>query len=156
MNARHHRIKKGSKRKNWHGDLALSMPPCSDGQTWTLTETLSYLSDPDGPGEGQIFTVGAGLRVDGASIPRFFWRVIGCPLRGRYAPGAAIHDGFYKSHVVTRRKADQLFLEMLRDLGVGEPKALAMYSAVRIGGGRAWDKTPQDEKDRVSNLVLIT
>src|SRR5215472_9301462 len=41
---------------------------------------------------GKIWTVPPGARVDGASIPRAFWSIIGAPFTGRYREASVVHD----------------------------------------------------------------
>lgn len=82
---------------------------------------------------------------DGASIPRFFWRVIGGPW-GPYRDAACIHDWLYSDGReaypgITRDTADAIFLAILKETGISRWKAKAMYRAVRIGGGRPWRRS---------------
>jgi hypothetical protein len=49
----------------------------SDGDTMVLLEDCSFIDST-----GYRWECLAGDRVDGASIPKFFWRIIGSPLRG--------------------------------------------------------------------------
>lgn len=123
---------------SWIGTVALEMKPGEDGRSWRTLAKLAYVSNVYGPCDGRLVVVLPGLLTDGASIPRLFWRLIGCPLRGRYAPAALIHDGLYAAQHLPRETADALFREMLLELGVGRAKAWAMYQAVRVGGGAAW------------------
>lgn len=90
---------------------------------------------------GRTHTSKAGNITDGASIPRFFWRVIGPPMAGPYLPAAIIHDMYCeKAHTLTgkeakelRLAADKLFFEMLECLGLSRLKCKLMYYGVRIG-----------------------
>ena len=45
---------------------------------------------------GFEFTVPAGTRTDGASIPRFLWRVCGHPLQAPRVYAATLHDWLYE------------------------------------------------------------
>src|SRR3954447_8189198 len=51
----------------------------NDGRTMVLIDELRY-TDP----YGQVWVAPAGSKVDGASIPRAFWSVIGVPFEGKY------------------------------------------------------------------------
>jgi hypothetical protein len=115
--------------------LQLAMLPGQDGHDWVLASDFSYRAK-----SGTTYQVLAGFHSDGASIPRVFWRLIGPPLAGRYAPAALIHDGLYASEIIPRDVADDLFLEMMETLGVKSWRRKLMYQAVRIGGGAVWKK----------------
>jgi len=90
----------------------------------------------------------AGMRTDGASIPRFFWRLIGGPMTGRYRQAAVVHDGGYTGDLIwriggaqidyDRKAADKLFLRLMAALGVSRWRRTAMYLAVRWFGGKHW------------------
>jgi hypothetical protein len=85
-------------------------------------------------------TAKAGFVFDGASIPKFFWRVIGHPFSFKLLRPAIIHDVCYASEYFEREYADELFEEMLDRSGVSELKENAMFMAVRIGGGSVWEE----------------
>jgi hypothetical protein len=104
-----------------------------------LTRSFHY-TDKD----GVKYTAPAGMPTDGASIPRFFYRVIDPPFASPYLSAAIIHDKIcddarhlaendYKSAKILRKEGDCLFREMLLFLGCPRVKAWAMYRAVRIG-----------------------
>jgi hypothetical protein len=89
---------------------------------------------------GGQHTVPAGFKTDGASIPRFFWRVIGHPMTSKYAKAAGVHDYLYVYHPAGSSKAhaDQVFFHVLIDEGVPEWRAKIMYRAVEWFGGGAY------------------
>lgn len=141
---------------SWIGTVNIEMSPGDDGQEWRTVAPLAYISDVDGPGEGEIIEVLPGMATDGASIPRLFWRLIGCPLRGRYAPAALIHDGLYAAQDLPRAIADRLFREMLLDLGLHPAKAWTMYQAVKLGGDPSWCNRTAGAIKAARQYVLIT
>lgn len=77
------------------------------------------------------FTVPAGFRSDGASVPVLFWWFM--PPRGDHLRAAILHD-FFCDHpeVCRQRTADALFIEMLVHLGVPFWRRTPAYIAVRI------------------------
>jgi len=85
-------------------------------------------------------TVNDGFITDGASTPRFLWRVIGSPFTGLYTGAAVIHDSLYGSHLLSKKDTDNLFLEMMEVEGVSCWKRNAMYYAVKWFGASSWDK----------------
>ena len=90
-------------------------------------------------GEEKII-VPAGFVSDGASIPRFFWRIIGSPFRGMYRDAAIVHDWLYFSGKYTRLETDRIFKQAMKELGVSAWRRGAMYRAVRIGGANSWQR----------------
>ena len=72
-----------------------------------------------------------GFVFDGASKPKFFWRVIGHPFSYRHIRQAIIHDILYATEYFDREKCDLLFKEMLDFKGlvdVPEWEELAMFN----------------------------
>lgn len=83
----------------------------------------------------------AGMETDFASVPklaRWFASVA-----GDYLPAAIIHDWLYleasKAEYpdITRKQADDMFLDNMKYLGVAWYKRNAMWLAVRAGGWAA-------------------
>lgn len=74
--------------------------------------------------------------VDGASIPRFFWRVIGSPFVGFYRRPSVIHDVYCVNQLRPAQEVHDCFLEMMLADGVTEKKAATMYNAVNSFGPR--------------------
>ena len=103
-----------------------------DSTTYKLNSNLTYEND------NYKITVKKGMITDGASIPRLFWSIIGCPMNGKYVGSALIHDGLYSSEIISRKDADDIFLDMLKNNEVSTLKRYAMYYAVRIGGHFVW------------------
>ncbi|MDP6546128.1 MAG: DUF1353 domain-containing protein [Phycisphaerae bacterium] len=99
-------------------------------------------------GAGTTLIAPAGTTTDGASIPRFFWRLIGPPMTGRYRQAAVIHDAGYTGDLQWRidgalreydRKAmDALFERLMKALGVSWWRRRMMYLAVRWFGAKHW------------------
>jgi hypothetical protein len=98
---------------------------------------------------------------DGASIPRFFWRVVGFPLSPRFIVAALIHDALFgKIHgrvkiwlngeELSSDQAQEFFDQKTTDLifkGIliveqnSGWKVRAMHRAVRMGGRFSFRKT---------------
>ncbi len=77
----------------------------------------------------QIIKVPKGFRTDFASIPRPL-RVILSPI-GRHGKAAVVHDYLCEYGDVTRKQADEVFLEAMGVLNVGWLKKKVMYRGVR-------------------------
>jgi len=99
-------------------------------------------------GGDAVLIAPAGMRTDGASIPRFFWRIIGPPMTGRYRQAAVIHDAAYTGVLkwrvggaaveYDRKTADALFLKLMEALGVSWWRRGLMHAAVRWFGAKRW------------------
>lgn len=104
----------------------------SDGVTMVLLKELRY-TDP----YGQVWTAPAGSRVNGASIPRAFWSLIGGPFEGKYRKASVLHDVAYERQTTTPREADLMFYNAMRASGVNPITAKTMYYAL-VRHGRHW------------------
>ncbi|MDL2275150.1 DUF1353 domain-containing protein [Desulfosarcina sp. OttesenSCG-928-G10] len=103
-----------------------------DGLTVRLTQPFTvWLGE-------EIIVVPAGTETDFASVPRALWRIL--PPWGKYSPAAVVHDYLYDSGIMTRAEADQVFLDLMKALGVPYLTRYAMYWGVRAGGWVSWNK----------------
>ena len=100
---------------------------------WTLTEL--WACDIGG---GRTLYIAPGFESDGASIPRFLWRVAGPQYAPQTFPAALCHDALYAAELVERGDADNVFYQHLRLRGVNVVKALAYWRAVRAFGWVPW------------------
>ena len=70
---------------------------------------------------------------DGASIPRFFWRVIGSNASAEFLVASLVHDVLCENHQYIdhdRQLSSNVFRALLIASGVSEFKANIMYTAV--------------------------
>ncbi len=131
--------------------LSISMQPGTDGKVWVLDDDFEWETP-----YGVTIALFAGFEFDGASIPRLFWRVIGPPLAGPYAPAAAIHDLLYASEIVERKVADCLFNSAMKELGVPAWKRFLMHKAVRLGGGNSWKNHTDESVLRARQFIKLS
>lgn len=101
---------------------------------------------------GFAFTVPKGAETDGASIPRFLWRVCGHPLEAPRVYAAMLHDWLYSgvdpaedkggAHPsdVSRADADLCYYNLLRHFGVSWWRAKTEYYALRMFGGSHYNE----------------
>jgi len=75
-----------------------------------------------------------GFITDGATIPRFAWSIVGCPLNGNYVGPSIIHDALYATNLLSRKESDQLFIDLLKEAGVGYIKRKLFYNVLRVFG----------------------
>ena len=100
------------------------------GNIFTLKEDLHY----------GCLTVPAGFESDGASVPRFFWRLVFPPGDQKALRAAFVHDWLYRTHPAgwIREAADLLFLKLLLADGMPKLNAVLAWLGVRLFGGQAW------------------
>jgi hypothetical protein len=101
----------------------------NDGRTMTLLSELRY-TDPN----GAVWIAPAGAVVDGASIPRSLWSLMGGPFEGRYRNASVLHDVSYDQHTKPWPECDQMFYNAMRCSGVSAVEAGTMYYALRKFG----------------------
>ena len=104
----------------------------NDGVTMVLLNELRY-TDP----YGEVWVAPAGSRVDGASIPRAFWSIMGGPFEGKYRNASVLHDVAYDEQKRSPREVDLMFYNAMRASGVGAVKAKTMYYSL-LRHGRHW------------------
>lgn len=88
--------------------------------------------------QGRRWDAEPGELINGASIPRFFWRFIGGPLNGRYRWASVIHDAACSKQLYASHLAHRMFYEACRACGVNFFQAWLMYLAVRFFGPK-WE-----------------
>tara|TARA_R100000951_G_scaffold90032_1_gene78149 strand:- start:4201 stop:4578 length:378 start_codon:yes stop_codon:yes gene_type:complete len=99
-----------------------------------LTRSLRYFSVE----QDRWIEVPVGFQTDFASIPRIARVLIN--RNGKSRAPAVIHDYAYKSHTVSREKADALFLEAMKETKVNVIIRSIMYGAVRAAGWLYYNK----------------
>lgn len=111
----------------------------SDGRHMQLKRPFGYVDAGD-----REWPVPSETIVDGASIPRVFWSLIGGPLEGLYRNASIVHD----HHCVVRanpwRDVHRMFYEAMLCSGVPGIKARVMFYAVYRFGPR-WETSPAVE-----------
>lgn len=104
----------------------------------TPNNKLEFISDVEMililPGGKLVRSEKRGYSWDGASIPRFLWRVIGHPLDDRFRLASYWHDRMCEESrtYLDRYLADLIFLYLLHDAKVPLLKCLVMWCACRI------------------------
>ena len=97
----------------------------SDGRSMTLLTELRY-TDP----KGEVWIAPAGSKVDGASIPRSLWTIMGGPFEGKYRDASVLHDVAYDEHNRPWQDCDRMFYNAMRCSGVSAVEAKTMYYAL--------------------------
>src|SRR5216684_8545244 len=97
----------------------------NDGRTMTLLSELRY-TDP----QGVAWIAPAGSVVDGASIPRSLWSIMGGPFEGKYRNASVLHDVAYGQHNRPWQDCDRMFYNAMRCSGVSAVEAKTMFYAL--------------------------
>jgi hypothetical protein len=102
-----------------------------DGRHMRLKRPFGYVEEG-----GREWPVPMETVVDGASIPRVFWSLMGGPFEGRYRDASVVHD--YYCDVQTRawKETHRVFYDAMLCSGVSTARAKVMYYAVYRFGPR--------------------
>lgn len=111
----------GSVVARWH----------KDGRSMTLVDPFAYV-DP----RGIRWVASAGSVVNGASIPRAFWSLVGGPFEGRFRNASVVHDVACEERSRDWRDVHRMFHDACRCGGVGAALANTMFYAVWHFGPR--------------------
>ena len=87
---------------------------------------------------GVAWIARAGAVIDGASIPRLFWRIAGSPFVGKFRRASVIHDVYCVTKERPHAEVHKMFLEVMEADGVPGWKRRFMYWAVRLFGPK-WE-----------------
>lgn len=105
-----------------------------DGREMDILSHASFLDK-----DGHLWEVFPGDRVNGASIPKAFWSLIGGPFEGKYRVPSAFHDVGCRQRRKPWRETHRGFYYGMRASRVGEIRAKVMYSSVYHFGPR-WEQ----------------
>lgn len=96
-----------------------------DPRNMILLEDLSFTDK-----KGFKWDTSTGDVINGASIPKFFWRIIGSPFVGKYRRPSVVHDVHCDKKIFPHKMVHHMFYEAMIYDGVHKFKAKAMYRAV--------------------------
>lgn len=102
-----------------------------DGRKARLLKDLTFWR-PD----GSRWHAPAGITVDGASIPKPFWTLIGGPWSGPYRNASIVHDRFCDTRETRWKETHRMFYDAMRCSEVAKLKAKVMFYAVYRFGPR--------------------
>ena len=112
----------------------------ADGRSMRLLQPFEYV----GP-DGKRWPVPTGVLVDGASIPKVFWSLIGAPFSGQYRNASVIHDYYCDNRMRPYQEVHRVFYAAMLTSGVGENRAWLMFKAVEEFGPR-WEAPKVDKR----------
>lgn len=107
-----------------------------DGRSMRLKHIFGYVS-----ANGREWNVPINTVMDGASIPRVFWSLIGGPFEGLYRNACIIHDYYCDIRTQPWIDVHRMFYYAMLCSGVSSLKARIMYYAVYRFGPR-WVNGP--------------
>jgi hypothetical protein len=118
-------------------------PTSSEWKTWVLESEAIWVEKPG----SSAIQVPAKFMTDFASIPWLFrWWQTGSVGPQRVA--AYFHDWLYSSQSsFSRKHSDQVFREVMKELGSKWLNYNAMYCALRVGGWMAWRSNQKKYKE---------
>lgn len=134
----------GNPKTEWLED------PAKPDRNMKMIEDFWY-DDP----EGRRWMAKAGDIVNGASIPRPLWAIVGSPYTDDYRRASIVHDVACNDSMVVRKAADRMFYFACLDGGCSKKQAKILYAGVRIG---AWagDVFPTNAFSRSKLLYRLT
>jgi Protein of unknown function (DUF1353) len=112
-----------SKWGDFNGEPVTKWNP--DGRSMTLLTELRY-TDP----HGNVWVAPIGSVVDGASIPRYLWSIMGGPFEGQYRKASVLHDVAYGEKKRPWQDCDRMFYYAMRCSGVNAVQAKTMFYAL--------------------------
>ena len=73
---------------------------------------------------------------------------------GKFSTPAIIHDSFYGSHIVSRKKADEIFYNAMITTGTARYRAYSYWLVVRaVGGLAAYNSASDESKAKAKQFV---
>ncbi|MFW8630834.1 DUF1353 domain-containing protein [Vibrio natriegens] len=120
-----------------------------DGRKMKLLEDFSYID------QFQIrWDAPKNWVVDGASIPKFAWSLIGGPFEGKYRKASVIHDVECDRKIRPWESVHEVFYNAMRAADVPVVKAKIMYAAVYHFGPRwAYSTTKTVTRSNVGQTI---
>lgn len=103
-----------------------------------LRERFGFIDD-----DGETWIAGAGCVINGASIPRFLWPLVGAPYTGRYRNASVLHDVACQDQTHDSRDVHRMFWCCCRATGIGPVEAWLLWVAVRTCGPRFRPRSPR-------------
>ncbi|MEL7543906.1 MAG: DUF1353 domain-containing protein [Pseudomonadota bacterium] len=120
-----------SRAEQSHFPDPLIVRALEDGRSLRLERAFRFVDS-----RGSIWVAPKGAIVNGASIPRVLWSVIGSPFAGKHRDASVIHDYHVEVRQRSWQRVHEVFYEGLLASGVGRTRALLMWRAVHHFGPR--------------------
>lgn len=127
-----------------------------DGTRNMILEKDFYFIDS----KGEQWNAKKGSCLNGATIPKALWSVIGAPYVGKYRRASVVHDvavGELCNPDVSyaeRKKADRMFYEACRFDGCNKRFAALLYIGVRFGTWSSLFTSPFDKSNNFEDILI--
>ena len=112
----------------------------SDGRDMKLLRGLSFIDDAN-----KYWLAKADSVINGASIPKMLWSLIGSPFVGKYRRASVLHDVHCHIKINHWQDVHMMFHEAMLADGVDHGLADLMFQAVYLFGPR-WDSKGKELK----------
>jgi hypothetical protein len=99
---------------------------------------------------GKLWTAPARAKINGASIPRLLWVLVGPPYVGLYRQASVIHDHYCEARTETWQETHWVFYDGCLAAGMPRYKALLMYATLYVFGD-TW-LSPHEDLDGLEGL----
>ena len=113
----------------------IKVDPKDKKKPFVLMNDIEYISEKYHGQNYRVF-INKGYNWDGASIPRFFWRIVGSQFDPQFAPASLIHDWLCENKGYIEKHGVQVSSDIFRDIlilyNVPKWKAKTMATAVRM------------------------
>lgn len=113
----------------------LIFEPLVDGRRMRVVQDFGFME-----ADGLHWPVPLKTIVDGASIPRPLWSLIGGPFEGKYRDASVVHDYYCDVRSAEWQIVHRMFYRGMLASGVSVAQAKLMYAGVYFGGPR-WGVT---------------
>jgi hypothetical protein len=121
----------------------------SNGRDMRLVQDFAYIDPKEG-----IWLAPKDSEVNGASIPRAFWTMIGGPFEGKYRNASVVHDVACVEKKRPHKEVHRAFYEACLCGGVDERMARILYAAVaKFGPTWAYKSEEHEEASTVTKYV---
>ena len=114
-----------------HYTGALIFEPLTDGRRMRVMQDFGFME-----ADGLHWPVPPRTIVDGASIPRPLWSLIGGPFEGKYRNASVVHDYYCDVRSAEWHMVHRMFFRGMLASNVPIAQAKLMYAAVYFAGPR--------------------
>lgn len=125
----------------------LILEPLRGGQQVKTVLDFGFLDS-----DGRHWPVPPGTSVDGASIPKAMWSLLGGLWVGKYREASVVHDHHCAARSANWQSVRCMFYRAMLASGVNQPRAKLVYAGVYFAGPR-WEDI---ESVRLSQPALPT
>lgn len=121
----------------------------TNGNIFVLTEPLRYKIEST----NEMITVPAGFVTDFASVPQLAQSIVS--VVGKHTIPALLHDYLYWEQACTRKQADAILAEAMKEYKSSWFDINAVYYAVRAAGKTAWKQNKADRANGFPRLLQL-